>query len=189
MRRRLAVAAVALAALAGCGGPDRLSEEEGRSLAGARERLDDAIDTEETLRTSRSEARRIRREVQRIVSDGSFEQTPLDEFGIARLGELREIAPSLVFTDARGVARALDRRSTVPFLRHAESDPARALLRPASRQVSVMQHLLVEADAEKDSEIPVVDKDAEAYLREAARDTRSIWPALSRDLAEAADEL
>ena len=189
MRRGVTAAAIALTALAGCGGPDRLSEEEGRSLAAARERLDDAIDTEEALRTSRAEARRIRREVRRIVSDGSFEQSPLDEFGIARLGELREVAPSLVLTDSRGNVRALDRRSTVPFLRHAESDPARALLRPASRQVSVMQHLLEEAHAESDSEIPVVGRTAEEYLREAARDTRAIWPALGRDLREAADEL
>lgn len=189
MRRGLTAAAVALTVLAGCGGPDSLSAEEGRSLAGARERLDDALDTEEALRTSRAEARRIRRAVQEIVTDGSFEQSPLDEFGIARLGELREIAPSLVITDARGDVRALDRRSTVPFLRYAEIDAARALLRPASRQVSVMQHLLEEADADKDSEIPVVGKTAEAYLREAARDVRAIWPALGRDLTVAAGEL
>jgi hypothetical protein len=185
----MTAAAVGLTVLAACGGPDRLSKEEGRSLAAARERLDDALDTEEALRTSRAEARRIRRAVQRIVSDGSFEQTPLDEFGIARLGELREIAPSLVIADSRGDVRALDRRSTAPFLRFAERDPARALLRPASRQVSVMQHLLEEADAEKESEIPVVDATAEAYLREAARDVRAIWPALARDLDQAADEL
>ena len=189
MGRALAAAALAAALLAGCGAPDELSEEEGRTLAGARERLDDAIDSEEALRTSRAEARRLRREVQRIVSDGSFEQATLDEFGLARLGELNEIVPSLVVTDPEGVPRALERRATAEFLRHSERDAARALLRPARRQVSLMLHVLEEGDAGEDTEIPGVGQSAGTYLREAERDVKGIWPSLGRRLAAAREDL
>ncbi len=189
MRRALALAAVAVAALVGCGPPEKLSEEQGRTLAGAREHLDDAIDTEETLRTSRAEARRLRARVRELVSDGSFESRKLDEFGIARLGQLREVVPSLVILDADGDMRALDRRSTEAFLRFAERDAAKALLGPASRQVNLMVQTLEEADAGKETEIPVVGRSAEAYLREAERDVKGIWPSLGRRLAAARDEL
>lgn len=189
MRRALALAAVAVAALAGCGAPEKLSEEQGRTLAGARERLDDAIDTEETLRTSRAEARRLRARVQELVSDGSFESRRLDEFGIARLGQLREVVPSLVTLDADGDMRALDRRSTEAFLRFAERDAAKALLHPASRQVSVMVQTLERADAGKETQIPVVGRSAEAYLREAERNVKDIWPLLAKRLEGARQDL
>ena len=189
MRRALSVAAVALAALAGCGAPEELSEDEGRTLLAAREGLDDAIDTEETLRTSRAEARRLRARVQELVSDGSFERSTLDEFGIARLGQLREAAPSLVLQDLDGNMRGLDRSSIVAFLEHAERDAARALVRPASREVGLMLHTLEEGDAGKDTKIPRTGKDAEAYLREAERNVKDIWPLLAKRLANARQDL
>ena len=173
-----------MAALAGCGAPEELSEDAGRTLATARERLDDAIATEETLRTSRAEARRLRTRVQELISDGSFESGTLDEFGIARLGQLRELVPSLVLQDARGNMRGLDRPSTQAFLRYAERDAARALLRPAGRQVGLMLHTLEEGDAGKDTEIPRVGATAEGFLREAERNVKGIWPLLARRMAD-----
>ena len=63
--------------------------------------LDDAIDTEETLRTSRVRGTPAApRRFSAIVSDGSFEDATLDEFGLAALGELRLVVPSLVIADA-----------------------------------------------------------------------------------------
>ena len=199
---------IAIASLSGCGDPEKLSGEEGRTLAKARERLDDAIDTEETLRTSSTEARGLLRRVRRIASDGSFEQNSndspsvpnpsrgrgrgratLDEFGLAKLGELREVVPSLVVTDSQDVARALDRAATADFVRFAERDAARALLRPARKQVGVMVHTLGEADAGENTRIPVVDGSAESYLREVERDIKGIWPALARRLAAARKNL
>ena len=189
MRRALALAAVAVAALPGCGAPEKLSGEEGRTLAGARERLDDAIDTEETLRTSRAEARRLRARVQELVSDGSFESRRLDEFGIARLGQLREVVPSLVIFDADGDMRALDRRSTEAFLRFAERDAAKALLHPSSRQVGLMIRTLEEGEAGEDTRIPRLARSAETYLREAERNVKDIWPLLAKRLKGARQDL
>ncbi|MGI8945235.1 MAG: hypothetical protein ACR2GL_03230 [Thermoleophilaceae bacterium] len=191
MRRARTGAVLALAILAtvalvaGCGAPERLSDEDGRELAGAREDLDDALDTEETLRTSATEARRLRARVRRIVSDGSFEAERLDEFGIAKLGLLREAVPSLVIEDANGAPRALDRPATAAFLRFAERDAPRALLRPATRAVETMVTTLDGSDAGPDTEIPGVRASAGAYLREAERDVKDIWPALAERLADA----
>ncbi len=69
----LAAIALALPVATGCGAPDELSRADARELADARERLDDAIDTEETLRTSKAEARRLRAGVREIVARGAFE--------------------------------------------------------------------------------------------------------------------
>jgi hypothetical protein len=184
-----ATAALAVAVLAGCGEPDTLSDEEGRTIAGARERLDDAIDTEETLRTSRVEARRLRREVDRLVSDGSFEDATLDEFGIARLGQLRQVVPSLVNVDTEGQVRSLDRRATAAFLRYATDDAPQAMLEPARRQVSVMLHILEEADAGQDTEIPAVKQRAETFVSELEQDVKPIWPSLGKRVAEAGADL
>lgn len=189
MRRGLAAAAVAVAVLAGCGAPAKLSDEDGRAVAAARERLDDAIDSEETLRTSREEARRLRRGVARIVSDGSFEDSTLDEFGIAKLGQLRELVPSLVIADRDDTVRALDRPATADFLRYAERDPGRALLRPARRQVGLLVDTLEQADAGRDTEIPVLKASAVELLRQVERDLGRIWPSLARRVAEARADL
>jgi hypothetical protein len=127
--------------------------------------------------------------VDRLVSDGSFEDRKLDEFGLARLGQLREVAPSLVIEDPQGSVRALDRPATADFLRFAERDAARALLGPARRQVSRMVDTLDGADAGKDTKIPVVGKTAGTYVREAERDVKRIWPALGKRLAGTGEDL
>ena len=183
------MALAAAVALVGCGAPDELSQPDGRKLATARERLDDAIDTEETLRTSKVEARRLTRRVRTLVSDGSFESPRLDEFGIANLGLLKEIVPSLVVVNEKGSPRALDRPATAAFLRLGERDAARALLRPARDQVDVMVKTIADGDAGADTEIPIVRKSAAAYLREAERDVEPIWPALAERLKSAREAL
>ncbi len=179
------MAVAAAVALAGCGAPEELSESEGRKLAAARERLDDAIDTEETLRTSKGEARRLRRRVQALVSDGSLESRRLDEFGFARLGLLREVVPSLVVVNERGSVKALDRSATTAFLRFAERDAARALLGPARDQVELIVKTIEEGDAGADTRIPIVGKRAQGYLREAEGDLKPIWPSLAERLGDA----
>ena len=183
------MALAAATAVAGCGAPEELSEQDGRTLAVARERLDDAIDTEETLRTSKVEARRLRRRVQALVSEGSFESRRLDEFGIAKLGLLRDVVPSIVIVNEKGSPRALDRPATAAFVRFAERDAARALLGPARDQVELMVKTLEEAGAGEDTKIPVVGKTARTYLREAERDVKPIWPSLAERLRDAQEEL
>ena len=187
--RAALVALAAAVAVAGCGAPEELSEDEGRGLAVARERLDDAIDTEETLRTSKAEARRLVRRVRALVSDGSFESKRLDEFGIAKLGLLRDVVPSLVVSNEQGSPKALDRTATAAFLRHAEHDAARAMLGPARDQVDTMVKTIDDGEAGSDTKIPVVRKTAEAYLREAERDLRPIWTSLAGRLADAREAL
>ncbi len=187
--RAALVALAAAVAVTGCGAPEELSESDGRMLAAARERLDDAIDTEETLRTSKAEARRLRRQVRALVSEGSFESRTLDEFGIAKLGLLNEVVPSLVIVNERGSPRALDRPATAAFLRFAERDARRALLRPARDQVEVIVETIEDAGAEEDTKIPVAGGTAEVFLRETERDVRPIWRSLAERLAEAREEL
>lgn len=183
------VALLAALAIAGCGAPGELSEEDGRKLATARERLDDALDTEETLRTSKAEARALRRRAQRIVSDGSFEAQPLDEFGLAKLGLLQEVVPSLVVVNERGALKALDRPATAAFLRYAERDAAQALLLPARRQVELIARTLEDTDAGSDTDIPVVRQTAGEYVRDIERAVHDIWPALARRLTEVRERL
>ena len=178
------MALAAAAALAGCGAPEELSQSDGRKLATARERLDDAIDTEETLRTSKAEARRLSRRVRMLVSQGDFESERLDEFGIAKLGLLRDVVPSLVVVDERGSVKALDRSATAAFLRLAGRDAARAMLGPARDQVGVIVKTIEDGDAGEDTRIPVLRTTAGAYLREAERDLKPIWPLLARRLTE-----
>jgi hypothetical protein len=183
------VALAAAVAFAGCGAPEELSESDGRTLAAARERLDDAIDTEETLRTSTAEARRLRRRVQALVSDGSFESRRLDEFGIAKLGLLRDLVPSLVIVDERGSVKALDRPATAAFLRFAERDAGRAMLDPARDQVELIVKTIEDGDSGDETTIPVVRKPVQAYLREAERDVKPIWPSLAERLGQTREEL
>ena len=187
--RAALVALAAAVAVTGCGAPEELSESDGRMLAAARERLDDAIDTEETLRTSAVEARRLRRRVRALVSDGSFESKRLDEFGIARLGLLREVVPSLVIVNERGSPRALDRPATAEFLLFAERDARRAMLRPARDQVRVILETIEGADAGEDTKIPIAGGTAGAFLRETERDVRPIWRSLAERLRGAREEL
>ena len=188
MRPRLAVAAAVLAVLAGCGAPDELARLDALELADARERLDDALDTEETLRTSPHETRRIRAEVRRIVSRGYFEAQTLDEFGLAALGELQQVVPSLVETDSNGVPKNLDRPALRAFLRYAATDPERALLGPATDEVAAIDQTLEDSGADGDTRVPtpngesIKDKTVNEYLRAAERDLRPVWPSLAARL-------
>ncbi len=187
--RAALVALAAAVAVAACGAPEELSEDDGRELAAARERLDDAIDTEETLRTSKVEARRLVRRVRALLADGSLESKRLDEFGIAKLGLLRDVVPSLVVVSERGSPRALDRPATTAFLRFAERDPQRAMLGPARDQVDVIVQTIEGGDAGESTRIPILRVSTEAYLREAERDLLPIWPALAGRLREVREAL
>ena len=201
MRPRFAAVAVVLAllavlvVLAGGAAPDELSRPDALELADARERLDDALDTEETLRTSPRETRRIRAEIRRIVSRGSFESEHLDEFGLAALGELQQVVPSLVETDSDGVSKKLDREALRAFLRYAETDPKRALLGPARGEVDAIERTLKDSGADADTRVPTrngestKDQTVDEYLRAAERDLRPIWPSLADRLRSTRDDL
>jgi hypothetical protein len=192
-----AVAALLVLALAalGCGSPDELSREDDRALATAREGLDDAIDTEETLRTSGARAARLRRQVRRIVSRGAFESGQLDEFGLASLGELGLAVPSLVVLDADGSPARLDRRATRAFLRHAESNPRRALFAAADRHVRTIERVVDESDPGPDTRVDIGtgpaagDETVDAYLLSAEDDVAPIWPSLAGRLRELREDL
>lgn len=188
-----AAAVLVCGALAACGGggaPDELTAPDGRALDGARSGLDDALDTSEALRTSDEETRRIVGEVREIVARGAFESEELDEFGIAALGELREIVPSLVETSRNGTPRSLDRAATRAFLAHADDDPGRALLIPAREEVEVIERTVGDSGADTQTTIPPRGPAASRneslgdFLSEAQRDTRSVWPGLSERLDE-----
>jgi hypothetical protein len=194
-RRGLAPAILAGLLLFGCGAPEELSREDAQRLGAAAERLDDAIDTHETLRTSRAEARRLRSKVQTIVSGGAFEAKRLDEFGLAALGELRMIVPSLVFTDREGTAIRLDRAATRAFLRFAVSDPGRALGGPARREVEAIERVLDDSEADGATRVPRVarlaaaDRTVADLLRRLERDLRPIFPRLANSMRRARDDL
>ncbi len=187
----LAVLCLGGLALVGCGAKtNKLSDQDARELANSRSDLDDALDTAETLRTSDSEARRLRAQVQKIIGDGSLEgKGKPDEFGLAALGRLRDLAPSLVVEDG-GSVRALDGEETSAFLTYAVKDPARALYPAAQREVANIERVTGGGDVGPDTKIPKLrDQTVEAYLREARRDTRSLWASLSRRLAKAQEGL
>jgi hypothetical protein len=168
--RGLLIAVAAAALLAGCdGGTAELDPDDARRLAAARAELDDAIDTEEVLRTDPEEARRLLRVVRRRL-DGPP-------------ARVEEVVPSLVDPDGR-----LDRRAVRAFLDYAESDAAMAMLPPAEEAVDTATDALEDADPE--TKIPTLeDRTAEAYLEEAERDVRPIWPDLGDRLGEARDDL
>jgi hypothetical protein len=191
-----AAAALACAALLlACGAPDELTAPEARALDHARAGLDEALDTAEALRTSERETRRIVREVREIVSRGDFESQQLDEFGLAALGELRRVAPSLVETSRDGTPRRLNRAATRAFLANAAEHPARALLLPARAEVAAIERAVRDSGADSQTLIPPRDPGARrrrrvgAFLRGAERDTRSVWPGLARRLEKQRAEI
>ena len=177
------------------GPPDAVPHEEVVALEAAREGLDDAIDTEEALRTSKQEARRLRRAVQGIVSGGALEAGKLDEFGLAALGQVKRLVPSLVEVNRDGSVRALDRSATRDFLRYAESDAPRALAGPARERVEAIERTLEDSEAGPETRIAPVDPTASQdvtiaeYLREAERDLEPIWPELAARLRAVREQL
>jgi len=190
-RRQLPAAALAAALLAACGGgpapgpPEKLSQEDSNALTSARKSLDAAIKTEARLSDSPQAARKLRGEVQAIVSEGAFETTKLDQFGLAALGRLALVVPSLAEVDSDGVPVALDVEATRAFLRFAERDPARALLVPAEQAVGAIERTVERSEAGPETRILPEDQTASLdlsvadYLREAEDDTQPIWKALS----------
>ncbi len=60
----------------------------------------------------------------------------------------------------------------------------------AQREVANIERVTGGEDVGADTKIPKLrDQTVEAYLREARRDTRSLWPSLSRRLAKAQEGL
>ena len=155
MIRRLALcAALAGALLSGCGDPEQLDRRDAEVLAVAREKLDEALDRAEALRTSREEARRLVRLVRR----------------------------------RGGSAIGLDPRDAGEFVRYGLTDPPKALRRPAEEAVDQIDGAV--EDAGPDTKIRILrNQTVEAYLNEAERDVKPVWPDLAERLADARDDL
>ena len=174
--------------LTACGGDaEQFSKEDATTLNASRADLDDALDTEETLRTSKEEAASLRLKVQKIIRRGTFENGGKpDEFGLAALGELRELVPSLVLERGSSVV-ALDQEATKEFVAQALNDPAAALYLPAKGEVDTITKVVGGDDVGPDTKVD--DQTVTAYLREAERDVKPVWPQLAKRLATAREEL
>jgi hypothetical protein len=165
--RALALAALAAAALTGCGSPADLTPDQAETLKSARERLDDAIDTEETCRTDRDECRHLVAESRRYATDPE---------------QLAKVVPSLVTPSGNVYPPAFN-----AFQQDALADPKLALRLPAAKEAQRMVNVLSGKDAGTVIK-PLHNQKADAYLAEAARDTQ-IWPDIARVLRQARDEL
>ena len=153
-----------------CGDAEELSKEDATTLTASRADLDDALDTEETLRTSNEEAASLRIKVQKIIGRGAFENGGKpDEFGLAALGELRELVPSLVLERGNAGA-ALDTAATKEFLAQAVSDPAAALYLPAKSEVDAIAEVVGGDDVGPDTKVRARTQTVTEYLRETERD-------------------
>ena len=168
MGRRILVAAALAGALlgaAGCGAPDSLDSDDDRALAAAREGLDDALDTEETIRTSPEMTVALTTRVVRAGDDAAA---------------LERAVPSLV-DDGE-----VDSEAAAAFVRYAASDAPRALLIPAQRDVDAITELIDDSGADGDTEVPHADdQPLNRYVDELERDIRDVWPTLSKELEEA----
>jgi hypothetical protein len=163
-----AAAALAAIALPGCGGTATLSPAQGQQLKSARERLDDAIDTEETCRTDRDECRHLVSQARQYRNDPK---------------QLAQLVPSLVTPAGKVYTPAYN-----AFQANALTSPSLALRLPAAKEAQRMINVLGGKD--KDTVIaPVNNQHADAYLAEAQRDTRKPWPDISRVLGKARDQL
>jgi hypothetical protein len=189
------LAAVAAAALAvGCGDPDKLSKNDALALNASRSDIGDALDTEETIRTDKAAATRLRTKVQKTVSMGSFEGGKPDEFGLAALGELRQQVPSLVQEHYNGDVYALDAPATKAFLQYAVRDPQRALLPAVREEVATIEDVLDRSGAAADTRVPPPDRSASDetvsdYLREIEGDLKPQYPHEAARIAKARDSL
>ena len=165
--RRLltAAAAAALLAASGCGAPDRLEDGDDRDLSAAREGLDDALDTEETIRTSPEMGRKLADRVERAGNDAAA---------------VERAVPSLV------EGGRVDTRAADAFVRYAATDAPRALLIPAEREVDAIIEVVDDSGADGGTEVPHArDRPMDRYLDEVERDVRDVWPALAKELEEA----
>ncbi len=118
--------------------------------------------------------------MRRLIATGSFEAEKLDEFGLAALGELQQVVPSVVETDADGVPVDLDRPALRTFVRYAATDPRRALRGPVAEEVHRIEGVISNSDA--DGETRVGDETVDEYVRGVQRDLRPVWPGLGRRL-------
>ena len=159
---------MAAVALGGCGGPAELTPDQAKALQSARERLDDAIDTEETCRTDRSECRHLVSEARLNANNPR---------------QLAKVVPSLVTPTGNIYPPAFH-----AFEANALTRPKLALRLPAAKEAQRMINTLQGADAETVIK-PLENKQAGPYLDEAARDTRRIWPDISRVLKQQRSEL
>jgi len=176
-------------AITACGAPDELSRSDGEQLALAHDRVVGAIETEKQLRSSPEAAERIHARVRKIVASGALEAEQLDEFGLAALGELGLVVPSLVIFDRLRIPRQLDREALRIFLAEATSDPAAAVERPASVEIRRIAELLAAADADADTDIPVARQTAAAYVGDLESRLRPTWPKLADELADVRADL
>lgn len=185
MRRLAWVVCLAVLAGTGCGGdsaPDHLNTRDAQTLNHSRSDIGDALDTEETIRTSKQAATRLRAKVQKTVGMGSFENGKPDEFGLAALGELRTQVPSLVNERPDGTVYALDTRAARDFLSYSVSDPARALQRPVDEEVATIEQALKRSKAGAKTKVQTPDASAPSsetvsgYLREIEGDLRARYP-------------
>jgi hypothetical protein len=167
-RRTLALAAVAAALLgtAGCGAPDELDANDDSALAAAREGLDDALDTEETIRTSPQLGRRLADRVERAPGAPST---------------LERLVPSLVDDENH-----VDGDALAAFVRYAPTDAPRALLIPAQAEVDRMIDVIDDSGADGDTKVPHArDRPLDRFIAEVERDIGDVWPSLSKELEEA----
>jgi hypothetical protein len=180
--RPLWIAVALAAALGACGTADELTPAEGRELELARDRIVASIELNEKLRSSPAAGDRLLAKVRRIVASGALEPRQLDEFGLAALGELRLVAPSLVLVDRQEVPRRLDREALTALLDKAKTDEDAATRVPAEKEVARLDALLDGADADGQTRVPVIDTTVANYRGELAGRLRPVWP----DLAAAA---
>jgi hypothetical protein len=166
--RPLAVAALAAAALTGCGSPAELTPDQAQVLKSARERLDNAIDTEETCRTDRDECRHLVIQARQNVRNPE---------------QLAKVVPSLVTPS--GVVHPPAYNA---FETYALASPKLALRLPAAKEAQRMVNTLSGQDPDTVIK-PLENKHAAAYLTEASNDTRRIWPDIARVLRQARDAL
>jgi hypothetical protein len=168
MRHRAALAAAVAAAVlgaTGCGAPDRLDSDDDRALAAAREGLDDALDTEEAIRTSPALGRRLAARAERAQGAPAA---------------LERLVPSLV-DDSK-----VDDRAFSAFVRYAESDAPRALLLPAQAEIDRMVEVIDDSGADGDTKVPHDgDRPLERFVAAVERDIGDVWPSLSKQLKEA----
>jgi hypothetical protein len=183
------VVALAATVLIACGAPDELSRDDGVQLDLASDRIAAALSTERRLSRSEEAADRVVARVRKIVSSGALEPEQLDEFGLAALGELRLVAPSLVIVDRLEIPRQLDRTALRALLEQAQSDPRAALKPAASTEVERLGALLEESGADVDTALPVVDRTAGAYLAQLDADLRPVWPDLADQVVAIRDDL
>jgi hypothetical protein len=179
------LAALVAVAIAACGAPAELPEGDGVELDLARERTIAAVETEHRLSSSPATADRVVARVRKIVASGALESRQLDEFGLAALGELRLVAPSLVIVDRLEVPRELDREALTAFLAQARSDSAAATRPAAATETARIVEIVERSDAGPDTEIPVVGMTADVYLADLSARLRPTWPELAADLAAA----